>query len=257
MRDFTSTQGLGWSLGDCSCWKRRRFLLVLLSVNQNWGFSPWNHLKIVKKWRAKGCIYDWSKDSVCIYLTTLPVEFNVFQFRFLFPVCAQILWAYSWEHFVPHFDSPLLVWANGNSRWRVVQKISSLRQQEAPSCQKKFIGRYCHFLHEVVYSQSNWIWYKVERPLNTVVGGWENFVALLRKCLKWKGNQMFGQLPQPMGSRHVYAINSRTFHFFCLTFGCAWLWLVNKTLQKRRLFSFCSYDSLFLQSNVYHHHQTT
>ena len=42
-------QWLGWSLGDWSCWmRRRRVLLVLLFVNQNRVLSHYTRLKIVK-----------------------------------------------------------------------------------------------------------------------------------------------------------------------------------------------------------------
>ena len=37
----------------------------------------------------------------------------------------------------------------------------------------------CQFMGEIFYSQSRWTWSKVERPINTVVGGWEKHVAFM------------------------------------------------------------------------------
>ena len=50
LKGATSHQrrGLPWSLGDCSCWKRTRVLLVLLFTNQNPVFSHCTHLKVLK-----------------------------------------------------------------------------------------------------------------------------------------------------------------------------------------------------------------
>ena len=80
----------------------------------------------------------------------------------------------------PSFHVFLLVgWGDWNSRWMIVQELLSLRQQQAPSCHKNFLGTYCHLLEDIFYTQSHWIWSKVERPLITVVGDWENHVALM------------------------------------------------------------------------------
>ena len=158
---------------------RRKIVLVLHFVNQNRVFWHWNHLKVIKSWMGKKCIYGWSKNSLYNQPIILPVEFNVVQIRHLIPVCVHVLCAYTWMNFVPHLHSPFLVGNNWNSRYMIIQNFLSLRQQGAPSGQKNFLGTYCRSLDEIFYSQSNWVWYKVKRPLNTVVGDWRNYVALL------------------------------------------------------------------------------
>ena len=117
----------------------------------------------------------------------------------------------------------------------VVQELLSLRQQQAPSCQMSFLGTHCHFLDEIFYSRSHWIWSKVERPLNAVVGDWENHVALMlteseQNDCKWS----FAQLYQPMGVSTPLCKKWNNFYLFWFRLGCAWLWLAGKFLHKRR-----------------------
>ena len=111
-------RGLGWSLGDRSCWmrRRRRVLLLSLFANQNHVSSHWNHLKIVKGWKGKGRVNSWYKDSVYIQLIINPIEFNIIQIRHLIPACVHILCTYTWEHIVPHLHSPFLVAGYWNTR---------------------------------------------------------------------------------------------------------------------------------------------
>ena len=66
------------------------------------------------------------------------------------------------------------------ARW-TFKKLLSLRQQQAPGCQRNFLGAYCHhFLDGSFCSQSDWICSKTARRLNTVFGGWENRATLLQ-----------------------------------------------------------------------------
>ena len=125
------------------------------------GFSRWTHLKIVESWRGKGCNYPRSTDSVYIHLIVFPVEFTIFLVSFLIPAFVHILCAYTSEHFVLHLHSPFLVGSKWKSRWTFVRKVLSLRHQQAPRCQRNFLGTFCQILDEIFYSPSNWIWSKV------------------------------------------------------------------------------------------------
>ena len=157
---------------------RKRVFLVLLVVNQIRLSRWWTHLKTVKSSRRKSCNDAWSEHSVYIQLIIFPVEFNIVQVRLVIPTCVHIVCAYTWKRFVPHIYSPFQVGSNWNLRWMIIQKVLFLRQQQAPSCKRNILGTYRNFLDDIFYSQSNWIWCKVNRPLNTVVGVRENQVAL-------------------------------------------------------------------------------
>ena len=74
------------------------------------------------------------------------------------------------------------------ARW-LIKKVLSSGQQQAPICQMKFLGTYCQFLDDIFYSQSNWFWSKVERPLKTVVGDWRNYVVLQWTENVWNENE--------------------------------------------------------------------
>ena len=140
----------------------------------------------------KRVMNSWSKDSVYIQFIIFTAEFDIVQIRQLIPVYVQILRTYTWKNFVPHLMSSSLVRGVSNSRWMVVKNFLSLRHQ-APSCQKTFLGTYCHFLDEIFYRQSHGIWSKVERPLNTVVG--ERKLCCFTvdwKCIKWECKWIFG-----------------------------------------------------------------
>ena len=148
-----------------------------------WGFSlnlPTS--QVVKRCWWKGSINARSKNSVYNKLITFSVEINIVQIsgRDLIPACVHILCTYTWRYFVPHFMCSLLVRGNWNSREMVVQEQLSLRQQPSPSCQRNFLGTYCLFLDRIFYSQSHWIWSKVEKQFNTVVADWKNYVALMK-----------------------------------------------------------------------------
>ena len=174
-------RGSCWSLRDWCCCYWRRVLSVFLFVEQN-GFLCWtSHLQVVSRCRWKGSINARSKNSVYIQLIIFPKEFNIVQIsRHLIPACVQFfLCTYAWKCFVPHLMCSLLAGGNWSSRQMIVQELLSLRQQQAPSCQRNFMGTYCQFLEQIFYSQCHWIWSKIERPLNAVVGDWENHAVLL------------------------------------------------------------------------------
>ena len=125
----------------------------------------------------------------------------------------------------------------------VVQELFSMRQQQAPSCQRNFLGTYCHFLNEIVYSQSHWIWSQTERPLNTVVTDWECRVALLQNEGRWNenANDVLVKCIKSRESTRLCRKRNILFRFkflFRFRFWCAWLWLAEKFLQKRRWFLF-------------------
>ena len=120
-------RGLGWSLGDSSCWKRS-VLLVLHFVKQNIVFSRWTYLKILKKWTRKGNICAWSEDCILVQVRILPVKLNILQIGHLTPACVHVLCPHTWKHFIPHLLCPLLVWLNWNSRYIFVEKVLSVAQ---------------------------------------------------------------------------------------------------------------------------------
>ena len=173
-------RGECWSHRNWCCWKTKRVLLVVLFVVQNGDFCWTSHVQVVKRCCWKGSINARSENSVYIDLIIFSVKFNIVHIsRHLMPDCVYIFCTYTWKYFVPHFMCSLLVRGNWNSRWMVVQKLLSLGQQQAPSCQKSFWGTFCHFLDKIIYSQSHQIRSKVERPLKIVNRDWENLVALM------------------------------------------------------------------------------
>ena len=117
----------------------------------------------------------------------------------------------------------------------VVQELLSLRQQQAPRCQRNVLGTYCHSLDETFYSQSHWIWSKVEGPPNTVVKDWENHFALYRmKVYKGIMYMKFWITVSTNGVSTRLCHKCLSFYFFWFRFGCAWLRLAEKFLQKRK-----------------------
>ena len=119
----------------------------------------------------------------------------------------------------------------------VVSKILFLRHQQAPSCQRKFLGNFCLFMDEISYSQSNWVWSRVERALNTGVGDGENQTAvLLTESVKMRMELSFCLTMSTNRESIRLFHKSKEFCLFWLKFGCAWLWLVEKFLQKWKWF---------------------
>ena len=136
-------KGLGWSLGDWSCWKKRRILLRLLFVNQNWVFSHWTHLKNGKSWREKGSIYAWSENCMHVQARFFLLKLDIFQIGHLILTCFHVPCTCTRKHFIP---SPLCLpgWGSSSSRQMVVWKFLSLRKQQALGCRKKFLRTSCH-----------------------------------------------------------------------------------------------------------------
>ena len=52
-------------------------------------------------------------------------------------------------------------------------------KKQASGCQWGFLWTYCHSLDNLFYSQSNWIWSKVWKELNSFVGDRESHLAWL------------------------------------------------------------------------------
>ena len=193
-----------------------RVPLVLFFVEQNGVFCWPSVLQVaIGCWWKRG-INASSQESVYMQLIFLLVDFNIVEIRQLIPAGVHILRTYTGKYLVPHFMCSLLVRGNWESRWMVVLKVLTLRQQQAPSCQKKPLESCCHFRDEIFYSERNWNSSKFEAPLNTVVGNWKNyFVLLLTKVIKIDTrNEFLVNCINHGGSLHVDAINGRISVFF-------------------------------------------
>ena len=140
----------------------------------------------------------------------------------------------------------------------VVQKVSSLRQQEAPSCQKSLLGTYGPFLDETFFSQSNWFWSKIQRPLNTVLGEWENSAALL-KIETLKSDEENDLKVNCIKQLKVDTITPKIELFFpFLAQVRVYLFVIGGEFSWRMkiVFRFCSNDSSIRRNNTCHHQRT-
>ena len=176
MDDFSAMQGSWCSLKGWCC--KRRVLIVLLFVRQNGVFCWTSHLQVVKRCWWKLDINAPSKNSVYIQLISFTVYFKMVQIRHFITAGVHVLCNYSWQHFVSHLQSPTWLGVIGTcTRW--LFKNSCLWESNKIKAATGFPWE--HFVISWTSSfdsQSNWIWSNVERPLNTVVGEWENHVAL-------------------------------------------------------------------------------
>ena len=133
MHDLSAVQGVLFVyqkivlLGKISlCHPRPRaeygFLLIFLSPLRRF-------------WELEG-INSWSEDSVYLQLNSLPITFKSVQMRRLIPDCFRILCTYTWEHFLLRLICLLLAGSDWDSSQVLFQKVLSLRQQQAPSCNR-------------------------------------------------------------------------------------------------------------------------
>ena len=191
-------------------------------------------------------------------LIFFPVHFNIVQIRHLIPACNVILCTYTWEPFVPHLHTPLLVGGNWNSHMMVVQKVLSW-QQQSPSCQRSSFGTSCHFLDKILLvtvtlsglkSKDHWIpWSETEKIM---------LLYCRLKVYEKKKEKKFWFTVSINGKSTRLYLTRNDFCFFLVQFRVCLIvsgrWISSKM---KKIFIFHKRRSPCFQSNVYYHHPTT
>ena len=132
----------------------------------------------------------------------------------------------------------------------MIQNSSTLWQQQVPSWMGQFLGNYCCSLDGIFRCQTDRIWTKVKRLLDTVVGDWENQADFL--WIEIVKNRTIIEymvcMYRPIGIRYNFAVKGLILAFFgagSVVVDCDW----SRYFVPRGTSKFCK--AMYTISNKY------